>query len=104
MAGRIIGTRLPCCPGKDSRFSIRHNVEQVGQPWWVFYEPPGADRIPADAPHAELVKLVNSMKMEMAHTEGGAFSINEHGQVIARAQAPAGKYHPRCECNERRCC
>ena len=90
MAGRIIGTRLPCCPGKDSRFTIKHNREQAGQPWWVFYKPPGDDPIPADDPHVELVAVVNSMKMEMAHTDGGPFSINEHGQVIARASAPTG--------------
>jgi hypothetical protein len=90
MAGRIIGTRLPCCPGKDSRLTLKHNRNHPGQPWWVFYEPPGDDPIPADDPHEELVEVVNSLKMEMAHTEGGPFSINEHGQVIARARAPAG--------------
>ena len=91
MAGRIIGTRLPCCPGKDSRLTVKHNSEQAGRPWWVFYEPPSDEPIPADDPHEELVALVNSMKAEMAHSPGGgAFSINEHGQVIARAKAPDG--------------
>jgi hypothetical protein len=37
-----------------------------------------------------LVALVNSLKTEMAQTKGGPFSINEHGQVIARARAPVG--------------
>jgi hypothetical protein len=91
MAGRIIGTRLPCCPGKDSRFTIKHNTEQPGNPWWVFYEIPGGNPIPADDPHEELVELVNSMKREISHSDGGgAFSINEHGQVIAKAQDTSG--------------
>jgi hypothetical protein len=90
MPGRIIGTRLPCCPGKDSRFTIKHHRDLPGNPWWVFYEPPGGNPIPADDPHTELVILVNSLKLEMAQTEGGPFSINEHGQVIARTRAPAG--------------
>jgi hypothetical protein len=56
----------------------------------VYYEPPGDDPIPADDPHEELVALVNSLKNELANTEGGPFSINEHGQVIARARATSG--------------
>lgn len=91
MPGRIIGTRLPCCPGKDSRFTIKHNYDRPGKPWWVFYEPPGSDPIPADDPHRDLIKLVNSLKEEMTGSSGGGpFSINEHGQVIARAKAPTG--------------
>lgn len=91
MPGRVIGTRLPCCPGKDSRYTLKHNYQQPRRPWWVFYEPPAEDPIPADDEHDELVRLVNALKMEMAQTEGGPFSINEHGQVIARARAPAGQ-------------
>ncbi|HWY85108.1 MAG TPA: hypothetical protein VNX28_00195 [Gemmataceae bacterium] len=37
------------------------------------------------------MKLVNELKMEMAQSQGGRFSINEHGQVIARARAPTGQ-------------
>jgi hypothetical protein len=91
MPGRIIGTRLPCCPGKDSRYTLRRNTDRAARPWWVFYAPPGDDPIPADEPHQELVARVNTLKMEMAQTEGGPFSINEHGQVIARTRAPAGQ-------------
>ncbi|MCO6458536.1 MAG: hypothetical protein J5I93_24790 [Pirellulaceae bacterium] len=91
MAGRIIGTRLPCCPGKDSRFTIKHNADRAGCPWWVFYEPPGAAPIPADDAHPVLIALVNSLKAGLAGSPGGGpFSINEHGQVIAPAKAPAG--------------
>jgi hypothetical protein len=90
MPGRIIGTRLPCCPGKDSRFTLRHHQERPGSPWWVHYEPPGGDPIPADDPHTDLVNLVLALKREMAQTEGGPFSINEHCQVIARAKAQSG--------------
>jgi hypothetical protein len=91
MAGRIIGSRLPCCPGKDSRFTIKKNPDRPDVRWWIFYEPPGADPIPADDPHSELISLVNSLKAEMAEsTGGGPFSINEHSQVIARAKAPTG--------------
>jgi hypothetical protein len=90
MPGRIIGTRLPCCPGKDSRYTLRTNHSQPGRPWWVFYEPPGEDPVPADDAHEELVALVLAMKMELAQSEGGPFSINEHSQVIARARARSG--------------
>jgi hypothetical protein len=91
MAGRIIGTRLPCCPGKDSRLTVRRNSEQASRPWWIFYEPPGDEPIPADDPHEELVTLVNSLKAEKANSKGGGpFSINEHGQVIVRAKATSG--------------
>jgi hypothetical protein len=93
MPGRVIGTRLPCCPGKDSRYTLKRNFNQQGNPWWVHYEPPGGNPIPADDAHSELVALVNSMKTEMAQSQGGPFSINEHGQVIARARAPAGQGH-----------
>src|SRR5688500_5973028 len=91
MAGRIIGTRLPCCPGKDSLYTIRNNPAHPEVRWWIYYEPPGTDPIPADDSHTELIALANSLKAEMANsTGGGRFSINEHGQVIARATAPAG--------------
>jgi hypothetical protein len=91
MAGRIIGTRLPCCPGKDSLYTLKHNAARPGRPWWVYYVPPSADPIPADDPHEELVALVNAMKAEMSSSSGGGrFSINEHGQVIARAKSPSG--------------
>lgn len=62
MPGRVVGTRLPCCPGKDSRFTIKHNYDVPNNPWWVFYEPPGGDPIPADDAHGELIALVNAMK------------------------------------------
>ncbi len=91
MTARVIGTRLPCCPGKDSRFTVKRNFNRLGKPWWVWYEPPGDDPIPADDAHEQLVALVNSMKMEMVQSQGGPFSINEHGQVIARAKAPPGQ-------------
>lgn len=92
MAGRIIGTRLPCCPGRDSKYTIKHNTMRSGSPWWVFYNPPGENPIPADDPHTDLVDLVNRLKAEMAqHSGGGTFSINEHAQVIARAGAPVGQ-------------
>src|SRR5713226_7006496 len=90
MPGRIIGTRLPCSPGKDSRYTLRRNYNQPRRPWWVHYEPPGGNPIAADDDHNELVTLVNAMKDEMAQTQGGPFSINEYGQVIARARAPSG--------------
>jgi hypothetical protein len=90
MPGRVIGTRLPCCPGNDSRYTIKRSHDRPGRPWWIFYEPPSADPIPADDPHDDLVNLVNALKWEMAQSEGGPFSINEHGQVIARARALEG--------------
>jgi hypothetical protein len=61
-----------------------------GSPWWVHYEPPGGNPIPSDDPHADLVDMLRKLKRDMVGTEGGAFSINEHGQVIARAAAPNG--------------
>lgn len=90
MPARVIGTRLPCCPGRDSRFTIRHNPDRHGNPWWVYYEPPQEDPIPADEPHAELVQLVNGLKQQMGQSPGGGFSINEYGQVIARTRDPNG--------------
>ncbi len=87
MAGRIIGRRLPCCPGRDSRYTIRHHPSNP-QRWWVHYETPSGARIPADEPHQELIALVNELKAEMAGAPGGgAFSINEYGQVIARTRS-----------------
>ena len=92
MPGRVIPHRLPVCPGRDSRHTIRHNSDQITNPWWVYYEPPaGADPIPADDPHPELVALVNALKAGEGQLPGGAFSINEHGQVIARTKAPPGQ-------------
>lgn len=91
MPGRVICHRLPACPGRDSRHTIRHNSLQPGNPWWVFYEPPAsAPPIPADNPHPELVALVNDLKIAEGQKPGGSFSINEHGQVIARTTAPRG--------------
>lgn len=84
---RVIPKRLPVFPGKDSRFTVRHN--NSGD-WWVYYEAPGETLIPADSPHQELVSLVNELKEAEGNAAGGSFSINEHSQVVARMKAPAG--------------
>lgn len=86
--GRVIPKKLPSCPGRDSRFTIRHNPDQGGE-WWVYYEPPGEDRVPADAAHRELIDVVNALKEAEGNQPGGSFSINEHRQVIARMTSPA---------------
>lgn len=91
MKGRVIAHRHPACPGHDSRFTLRSNNELPGKPWWVHYKANSAF-VPADLPHEELVSVVNDLKMQEIQREGGAFSINEHGQVIARMTAPPG--HP----------
>jgi hypothetical protein len=88
-ASRVIPKRLPVCPGRDSRFTIRRN-SAVGGNWWVHYEAPGGTLIPADLAHQELVCLVNDLKAAEGIAPGGAFSINEHFQVIARMKAPTG--------------
>jgi hypothetical protein len=86
-ASRVMPKRLPVCPNRDSRFTIRRNGDDD---WWVHYK--GADDtfIPADAAHAELVSLVNNLKEAEGNAPGGSFSINEHFQVIARMAAPSG--------------
>jgi hypothetical protein len=89
IVGRVISHRLPACPGRDSRFTIKHNDKQPGRPFWVFYEAPN-DIIPADDPHTDLVALVNQLKEDAGNQPGGSFSINEHCQVVARMAAPAG--------------
>ena len=89
MNSRIISHRLPSCPGRDSRFTLRHNTQQPQNPFWVFYESPTGDLIAADDPHPELVELVNALKTAFGNQAGGSFSINEHSQVIARMAAPA---------------
>ncbi len=89
MPTRVIPHRLPSCPGRNSRFTIRRHQGLAEQPWWVFYEPGAEDRIPADDAHVELVDLVNSLKEQEGNQGGGGFSINEHGQVIARMSANA---------------
>lgn len=86
MNGRIVAHRTPVCPGHDSRFTVRHNSSVDGSPWWVHYDD-GTAKIPANLPHTELVEMVNDLKHQMGQGEGGAFSINEHGQVIARMGA-----------------
>lgn len=83
---RVVPKRLPICPGRDSRFTIRH----LNSEWWVHYEPQGADPIPADQPHGELIDRVNRLKEIEGNQPGGSFSINEHGQVIARMNAQPG--------------
>jgi hypothetical protein len=88
-ASRVIPKRLPICPGRDSRFTVRRNSDNSGD-WWVYYDPPGGTLIPADSPHPDLVRLVNALKEAEGIAAGGAFSINEHSQVIARMSAPAG--------------
>ena len=84
----MIPKRLPVCPGRDSRFTIRHNT--ANGDWWVHYEAPDGTLIPADSPHAQLVSLVNELKEAEGIAVGGSFSINEHSQVIARMKAPVG--------------
>jgi hypothetical protein len=88
-ASLVIPKRLPVCPGRDSRFTIRHNSESGGG-WWVYYDSPDGTLIPADSHHEELVSLVNKLKEAEGNAPGGGFSINEHFQVIARMKAPAG--------------
>jgi|SRR5580700_1021902 hypothetical protein len=86
MMDRVISHRLPVCPGHDSRFTIRHHGTEL----WVFCKIPGGDPVPADAAHPHLVELVNALKQQHGNQPGGSFSINEHGQVIARMHAPSG--------------
>lgn len=50
----------------------------------------GADPIPADHAHPELVERVNRLKDIEGNGPGGGFSINEYGQVIARMSASSG--------------
>jgi hypothetical protein len=88
--GRAISQQIPVCPGRDSRHSIRHNHSEPGDPWWVFYQDTDLNLIPSDDPHTDLVELVNLLKEQQGNQLGGGFSINEHGQVIARMQAPPG--------------
>lgn len=94
MKGRIIAKRLPSCPGHDSRFTIHRHKSLAGAPWWVHYED-GSTLIPADLPHRDLVEVVNDLKRQDGQAEGGGFSINDHGQVIARMSAPPGPGHGR---------
>src|SRR5262249_27790111 len=88
--GRVIVKRIPVCPGRDSRYTIRRNQDEDGSPWWVHYERSAKNFVPADAAHSDLVDLVNRIKDQISGGEGGAFSINEHGQVIARMSTPRG--------------
>jgi hypothetical protein len=88
-ASLVVPKRLPVCPGRDSRFTLRRNAA-AGDDWWVHYEAPGKIFIPADDPHPDLVNLVNGLKEAEGNAPGGGFSINEHSQVIARMTAPAG--------------
>src|SRR5205807_1841314 len=80
----------PVSPGRDSRFTLRHNPDQDNA-WWVYYDQQGADPIPADKPHTELVELVNFLKETEGTGLGGGFSITEHSQVLAR-MTPTGGY------------
>ena len=89
--GRVIPQRIPVCPGKDVRYTIRGNRNEPDRPWWVHYQPPGEDPVPSDDHHEELVELVNALKEQQGCQAGGAFSINEHFQVIARMSAPPGQ-------------
>jgi hypothetical protein len=82
----VIPKRLPVCPNRDSRFTIRHHSGN----WWVHYKAPDGTFVPADHAHEELVVLVNGLKEAEGNAAGGAFSINERGQVIARMKAPPG--------------
>jgi hypothetical protein len=88
-ASRVIPKRLPVYPGRDSRYTIRRN-NAAGGDWWVYYDPPGGALIAADSPHQQLVSLVNALKEAEGSVPGGAFSINEHSQVVARMTAPPG--------------
>jgi len=86
--GRVISKRIPICPGRNARFTIRRNPDQ-GNLWWVYYEYPPDTFHPADDAHSDLVEVVNDLKQAEGNQEGGGFSINEHFQVIARTTAPA---------------
>src|SRR5713226_1019817 len=88
-ASRVIPKRLPVCPGRDSRFTLRRNAAEGGD-WWIHYEAPGKIFIPADARHQELVSLVNEIKQAEGTAAAGGFSIHAHFQVIARMKAPPG--------------
>lgn len=85
-ASLVIPKRLPVCPNRDSRFTVR----QYDGIWWVHYQAPDGTFIPADDAHQDLVNLVNALKVAEGNAPGGGFSINEHFQVIARMSAPTG--------------
>jgi hypothetical protein len=86
---RVIPKRLPVAKGRNSHYTLKRNYDQGGV-FWVHYEPPGADPIPADDAYEELVSRVNWLKETENIRAGGSFSITEHGQVIARMTAPPG--------------
>lgn len=88
MSSRVISHRLPSSTGRDSRFTIRHNEQHPGSPFWVHCLSSSGELFAADDPHKDLVDLVNGLKAERGIPPGGAFSINEHRQVIARMNAP----------------
>lgn len=85
-ASLVIPKRLPVCPNRDSRFTVR----RYDGNWWVHYQAPDGTFIPADDAHQDLVNLVNALKEAEGNAAGGGFSINEHFQVIARMKAPPG--------------
>jgi hypothetical protein len=86
---RVTPKRAPVSPGRDSRFTLKTNPDQ-NREWWVYYEPQGADPIPADQAHPDLVELLTVLKGSEGHGPGGGFSINEHSQVIARTSPSGG--------------
>ncbi len=89
MKGRIVAHRRLCCPVRDAGFTLRRNTNVSESPWWVHYTHGGVP-IPSDQPHQELVNAVNELKLQEGQGEGGKFSINEHGQVVARMSAAPG--------------
>jgi Phospholipase D-like domain at C-terminus of MIT len=84
---------------KQSKYTIKHhNGHYVVS---VMIETPDGIRMyPATRDHEQLVAMINAIKEEVAGIKGGAFYINEHGQVIVPAGNPvkyyyAGEYHER---------
>jgi hypothetical protein len=84
---------------KQGKYTVKlHNGQYVVS---VMIETANGMRMyPATRDHEALVAMVNEIKEEATGINGGAFYINEHGQVIVPAGTPvqyyyAGEYHER---------
>jgi hypothetical protein len=68
---------------------LRHNPGE-GNRWWVYCEGEDGALVAADLDHWGLVEIVNGIKGAVGAGPGGSFCINEHRQVIAKMNPPAG--------------
>src|SRR5690606_13415723 len=76
---------VPSVVKKDAKYSVVHRGQDGMAIRLIYPISHGEKELLTTDTHSQLVKLVNEVKEEYAGVPGGAFYLNEHGDVLVPA-------------------